>query len=621
MGRTFRTLVAAVALLLIAACHKEGDGRVELILEPMNGNGAKLVIGSDNVSGTWSDGDVISFNGTRVGITREDNTHAYISDANSRSVNSACFPAAMSDGDLSDSSVTMTLPSTYHYALSDGRQRLDLPMAARAAEGEPLRFRHLTAALSVVIRNDRSETLVIDSLVVGSGSYRLCGDYSVNMDALSSLSPQALSGAADSSVTMVFDRQRLELAPGDTVMVMVPVLPVGEGNRFTITVSSRYQGKRYRYVETQTTGGSLPRNTLAYAPMALNASPRVITTNLFRGTYSSVDSPMEISSPIDLIILSEACNNGWSLHTLSAKKYYEYSIKFTQDIDMSGFCIAPIANYIGKKVDGNNKTISNLSISTEGSACGLFSELSRVEVKNLTMRDLTLESNSSESNVYIGGFCGSMNAGCKFTQCKSIGSYNIIVNNAASTVNVGGIAGKATSSSKNVFSGCQINYNQSFNSSASALNYGGIIGICASSSQGKDSILIYGCDILTSSLNITNSGKVYMGGMIGRTSSVGIQIIGSNWNGNASIHSTSGVAVVGGFVGHYTKGIGVALSCSLPVSDVSGSITVIGSGSSYLGAYVGQSASPYPQFLPGTVSDSVILTLNGNVINKTIGNQ
>ena len=624
MGRTFRTLLAAVALLLIAACHKEGDGRVELILEPMNGNGAKLVIGSDNVSGTWSDGDVISFNGTRVGITREDNTHAYISDANSRSVNSACFPATMSDGDLSGSSVTMTLPSTYHYALSNGRQRLDLPMAARAAEGEPLRFRHLTAALSVVIRNDRSETLVIDSLVVGSDSYRLCGDYSVNMDALSSLSPQALNGAADSSVTMVFDRQRLELAPGDTVMVMVPVLPVGEGNRFTITVSSRYQGKRYRYVKPQRTGGSLPRNTLAYAPMSLNASPRV-TTNLFRGTYSSVDSPMEISSPIDLIILSEACNNGWSLRTLSARKYYEYSIKFTQDIDMSGITIAPIANYIGKTVDGNNKTISNLSISTNGDTCGLFTSLDGVQMGNLTLDNIKLISHATGNIVYVGGICGQLKSSSELNNCNISGCFDVSCD-ATTTINMGSIAGGSIGNTP-LLSNCTCNYNQELNLTANQLYYGGLIGYCEYYATGSSSIEFNNCHVVNQSLAITNSKKIYQGGLIGSNARVTINLKGCRWTGNSTIESINSSLYVGGLVGSFTSvgNLSLSLTGNTPC-DVGGHIVANAQSTSYLGYCIGQYL---PQYLATSanstitnISSNATLILNGDTIkNKKIGNQ
>lgn len=590
-------LFAAVALMLCAACHKEGDGRLELILEPMNGNDAKMVIADDNVSGTWSDGDVISFNGTRVAITREDNTHAYISDANSRSVNSACFPAAMSDGDLSGSSVTMTLPSTYHYALSDGRQRLDLPMAARAAEGEPLRFRHLTAALSVVIRNTRSETLVIDSLVVGSDSYRLCGEYSVNMDALTSLSPQALNGAADSIVTMVFDRQRLEVDPGDTAVVMVPVLPVGEGNHFTITVSSRYQGHRYRYIKTQTAGGALPRNTLAYAPMALNGSPSA-TTRLFKG---SISDGFQIANEIDLIVFSEACNNGWVIgHAEDVYSKYRYLV--TGDINMDGITIAPISNFTGTEFLGNNHTIRKLTIATSGDTCGLFTQITG-NVENLHLEDIALcsRSTSSRNAILMGGICGKKTTG-SLLNCRVSGEINVTLN-ATSSIYFGVLAGSSFGSV--TINGCSADYSLIMEANGSTLHYGGMVGVCEKS--GTTTVAINNCSVTENTIEVTNKSRINYGGLIGRTTSVAVSISGCSRSGDANVWSRQGVVAAGGFIGYYSVGSGGSLSCSAPTSTVGGSITAKGNTGSYLGEYIGQGSTTL-----NNVSSTVSLSLTYN---------
>lgn len=590
-------LFAAVALMLCAACHKEGDGRLELILEPMNGNGAKMVIADDNVSGTWSDGDVISFNGTRVAITREDNTHAYISDANSRSVNSACFPAAMSDGDLSGSSVTMTLPSTYHYALSDGRQRLDLPMAARAAEGEPLRFRHLTAALSVVIRNTRSETLVIDSLVVGSDSYRLCGEYSVNMDALTSLSPQALNGAADSIVTMVFDRQRLEVDPGDTAVVMVPVLPVGEGNHFTITVSSRYQGHRYRYIKRQTAGGALPRNTLAYAPMALDGSPSA-TTRLFKG---SISDGFRITNEIDLIVFSEACNNGWVIGN-NADLYSKYKYLVTGDINMDGITIAPISNYTGSAFLGNNHTIRKLTIATSGDTCGLFTQITG-NVESLHLENVALCSRSTTSTniITMGGICGKKTGG-NMTNCRVSGEINVTVN-ATSNIRFGVLAG--SSSGSVTISGCSAEYSLVMDANGSSLYYGGIVGVCEK--NGTTTVAINNCSVTENNIEVVNKSRINYGGLVGRTTSVAVSISGCSRSGDANVWSRQGVVAAGGFIGYYSVGSGGSLSCSAPTSTVGGSITAKGNTGSYLGEYIGQGSTTL-----NNVSSTVSLSLTYN---------
>ena len=609
MKRRAFYLPLVALLLLFGACHKDNDGRVELLLEPF-GSTTKLTLAGDTVA-TWDNGDMINFNGAEVSITREDNGHAYISDAYAQTTNSACFPASLKEGSLAGDNVTFTLPEVYHYRTSGGNQQLELPMVARTDNGKPLRFRHLTAALCFTIRNDRSETLVIDSLSVSSTAYQLSGELSVNMnDNLASLSPVSTGGSV-SRVTIFFDRERLELAPGASRKVMIPVLPVGDGNQFTVTVAARYQGTRYNYTKTQSSGGALARNVLAYANMSLNNSPTE-TRRLFLGTGTSEAYPLQINNAADMIAFVEACNNEWRS---DGNYYYAKYFSVNHNIDMTGISINPIVNFTNARFKGNNKTISNLTIIGTGENCGLFASVGGIRIENLTLRDVTVQSSVSipMNKLYIGALCGNLN-GTTIDNCH-VDGMTVTVSNASGGVCLGGIAGHSTAAVS--ISNCTVNYSQTFSTSTSEMSFGNIIGYCEAGTAVTPTLT--NCTATNTSLSLASSnGTLYAGGLVGYSKVVNLTLKTCLWSGALTVNSGSGALHAGGLVGMVFSGMLIPTSCTAGTSGSTISATATGS-IKRLGAYIGSNNGTVLNFAGSGCSRNVTLTLNGASVSADIG--
>ena len=614
MKHTALRFTIAALLLLLVACHKEGSGRVELVLEPLSNANVKLAVVND-IDAVWCDGDEINFNGSVVAITREDETHAYISNVYSQSVNSACFPANLATTDLGGNTVGVLLPSAYHYRRDgSGRQLVELPMVARAADGDPLQFRHLTAALCITLSNDRtdSKTLVIDSLTVSSNNYLLCGPRSADMTGAEPLGAQAL-GEGTSSVTLFFDRERLELAPGDSRKVMVPVAPVGDGNHFTISVATRCQGTRYNYSRTQTTGGALPRNMLAYASMTLNNTP-VNTRAVFEGE-GSLGYPFLIKNTVDLIALTELCDG-------TTRPYYPTSITFsgscykiTNDINMAGISVSPIASYTGNTFDGNNKTISNLTIVGNDRYCGLFKTVSTRTIKNLTFSNVTLISttNLPTQQLCIGALCGEIQ-GTTISNCN-IDGMTVEVSNAAN-VYMGGIAGHSTGAIS--LTDCSVSYSQSLTISTNSLEYGGLLGY-VEATKGTEPTMTR-CSVTNTSLSLSSTnGMIEAGGIIGYSTTGQPTMVNCSWTGELSLNSGTGNMYAGGLVGRLIKGTsGKLLPTNCTVGAAGSSISATSSSATkYLGAYMGFNNGTVPSF--SNCTRNVTLTLNGDPVTGDIG--
>lgn len=573
MKHTALRFTIAALLLLLVACHKEGSGRVELVLEPLSNANVKLAVVND-IDAVWCDGDEINFNGSVVAITREDETHAYINDVYSLSVNSACFPATLAATDLGGNTVDVLLPSAYHYRRDgSGRQLVELPMVARAADGDPLQFRHLTAALCITLSNDRTDgkTLVIDSLTVSSNNYQLCGPRSADMTSAEPLGAQSI-GEGTSTVSLFFDRERLELAPGDSRKVMVPVAPVGDGNCFTISVATRCQGTRYNYSRTQTTGGALPRNTLAYASMTLNDSP-VGTRAVFEGE-GSIGYPFLIKNTVDLIALTELCDG-------TTRPYYPTSITFssscykiTNDINMAGIRVRPIASYTGNTFDGNNKTISNLTITdtviSSDVLCGLFASLQTSTVQNLKVANVTLQSSKVTKPLRIGAIAGKI-GGVTLTNCDVEG-ITYLITNLHTQVYYGGLVG--TASNSNTLMNCDVDYTGVVSISSSNTYYGGLVGNCEKVTS--NSMAMTGCTVANSSFALSTTGNLWAGGIVGYLVSYALTLNNCQWSGSMSFSNEGPTTNVGKMIGYYAKGSGGSLTIGAGTS-ASGTVTANGS--------------------------------------------
>lgn len=161
------------------------------------------------------------------------------------------------------------------------------------------------------------------------------------------------------------------------------------------------------------------------------------------GGYGTFEEPFLISSPEDLIALSDYANNeaGW---------YEDYFYALTNDIDMSGIDFEPINNmksdnsFYSCNFDGRNFTIKNLTIAKNNNFCGLFGHIDgeHLIVKDLHIENLNIDIETSEPFVFAGGIIANYSGTANTIQnCSVKGKINFSTYVDAC---IGGIAGCCT---------------------------------------------------------------------------------------------------------------------------------------------------------------------------------
>ncbi len=564
----------AVCTILLFSCTKEesdGNGMIEIFAERM-GNGSKVLL--DGAHSSWVDGDSIRINSDKVVVERI-NDHAYIRYAAPLSINRAVYPALLASGNLSSDNVTITFPAYYHYRTDgSGHQLLDLPMAARSEDDDPMQFKHLTGALYITVTNTAAVPLTLQSVTIQSNIYQLNGTRSIDLSDLDNIGSVFTTDADLKTVTLVFDTG-YTLSANASIKVMIPIMPVGgNGNNiFTIKVRSTSAGQANFYLNSrkQPSGSdhALARNQLGYAPTEITATNEQIPLDQVGGKYV-VRTPLEFSA------MAHSITNG----TVSNTSNFE----ILEDLDMSNFSITTINNsaYAGT-INGNNHKIRNLTINSVNTgsneySCALFYRaVASLVVKDITFLGLTLRHRGNTSNTLkLGGIFAyyekgsSPNATLNIDNCK-ITFDNIDIQGATGNIYYGGLL-------------CEV--------------------------DGKYAqVNISNCQITFTTISL-NGSKIYWGGLIASTGASTTTISSSSLTGSINLTATNEVRI-GGFIGNKASSNFVASDCS-----ISGAITA-SSPSGYLGSLIGYYYSQENATL-SNVESNISFSLNGTSIPSNI---
>ena len=548
---------------LLSACEKidESSNRIEIFAESMGGS-AKVLINGAN--GTWVNNDSININGTAVAVERHDG-HAYISYASPAAVNRAFYPASLKVLSNSGDNATLELPPVYHYQANASGQLLELPMAARSSNSNPMEFMHLTGALCVMVKNTAAVPLTLQSVTLESDRYRLSGSCAVNFTTLQSIVPVPSTNALERCVVMAFDTG-YTLAASGTLYVMLPVLPVGSDNHFTISVRAYRSGQStaYRNSQSQTSGNdhSLARNELGYAPMSIDASTPDDVLETIGGAYV-------VSSPLEFSVMAQALSNGWISGTSN--------ITLLSDIDMTDVPISTINNvHYSGTFDGKGHVVKNLTINSIGIggqdySCAIFREItSPGEIKNITINGLVLKHNQNTTGLL------------RIAGLVAISKNSINVNNC--TINISGI---------------------NIERAKGSIYFGGLV---CEPDDANSHINISNCHVSTN-ISFTGKSSVWWGGFIGFTGASKTHITNSSWSGTVSLSADNNVWI-GGFVGRKNSNEFKATNCT-----VDGRINVTAGGSyKYLGNLIGLYNTPGTTDITGTTAN-VLFSLGGTMLN------
>lgn len=561
------SIIFAAGMLLLAGCQKDdlqGRGeRMMLNLEAF-GSGSKTVLGDDDRSLQWLSGDQVRINGVDYTVSTS-GSEAYVSDVPEASSYKALFPASMAEGrSMSGTTVTATLPRQYEYRTEGGLQVLDAPLAAMGDGSAGLTFRHLTGALTVVIKNTTSNTLYIDSVVLSSAQ-QLCGNITVDFDNLTSVSPNTSpSNPEDTMVLLTVPYNTLSVAAGASVKVQIPVLPVSDANRFSVHVATRYQGTRYDFDRRQgATSNALARNEMGYVPASIATSGSHISVRpLFDYDQEYIsDNVIFIHSKLDVQILSEATqDNGYSVPQwesigFTVSNYRAFWDYYFDDIDMEGAVISQILfdgcpTLVGK--------LSNVTVNGRGLFGGMISYgggYIDFDLENITINaDVTsggfvgalasiIEASASGGNTYMVGYCNvsnvTFNINCRSNNSVYIGGLlgaywigqDFLGDNIVNNIHVnftnqypqklyfGGLVGSADGITPYVDG--TYSQNEPLSLQATNVYYGGLVGDLGvyDYSDLCPDVLTYGLTGSTHNnvvINATN--ELYVGGAAGKIS-------------------------------------------------------------------------------------------------------
>lgn len=272
-------IMAAVAMVF-AGCQKENKG-IRLFAEGFNGDSKLAAAGTDS---DWLAGDRVNINGAEYEITLDGNS-AYVegvpTDANGYV---AFYPTRLG------SATNLTFPSEFYYIPVYDKQHIDVPMYAEAS-GEnvsSLYFKHLGAALNLHITvtdgQNNTDAVNINRIEIYSDSYRLNGSFNVvcndgNLTVNPVPNDPIDDQDPDNIVTIYPPNKGPFFTISGTVDIQIPVLPVGEGNKFTIRVYrySQVDGVSEEdplFEKEQKHSGSLARGQMAYVNVELEGTDR-----------------------------------------------------------------------------------------------------------------------------------------------------------------------------------------------------------------------------------------------------------------------------------------------------------------------------------------------------------
>ena len=284
MKTTKRLLAIAIAALAFGACQKENSNVIFIEAEGMH-NGTKMAI--DGNHSYWVENDQVRiYNaddesdwGTPYQI-HISNGQASIDVSENTTLRTpliGLYPNEIAAGHGSGY-IHVDIPFSYDYAsiytLSTGYQQiLQPPMIAYTESGNTMLFKHLTGAVTVKIVNNFGIDVRVDNIRITSNLYQLSGRRSIAITDIASdpiiVDPLQTDSVDDRKVQMTFSGPQLIIASGDSALVQLPVLPVGELNKFTVSVTVVNKDDAnmgYIFTKEQAHSNSLLRAQIGYTP-------------------------------------------------------------------------------------------------------------------------------------------------------------------------------------------------------------------------------------------------------------------------------------------------------------------------------------------------------------------
>ena len=273
--------------IMMTACQKENladipEGAIRLTTEGFHNDGKTMV---NNLNVNWVDGDNVIINGNTYTVTVSGG-QAYI-DGNGITQGPVYGYYGIPEWNISNGTTTtptVHVPSNYTASYdADGNQIIALPMVAYSTSlGSAIQFKHLTAAIQVLVRNEiEGTTLVLDRVVVRSAAYNLFGWVDLTLADNTAPAVTVQEDFGDKEVTVNFTGSpTIPYYAGNEnsyLAVQVPILPVGRGD-ITVEVYTHDVNSNILYNYTNTaTIRALARNEMLTAGCCISSETGHVT--------------------------------------------------------------------------------------------------------------------------------------------------------------------------------------------------------------------------------------------------------------------------------------------------------------------------------------------------------
>ena len=224
-------LMAAAALLCLAGCKKENEGRnVTLKVAFEQTAGQKMYLGPGNAV-YWHNDEAVNVNG--YDTCKVINGLVSVPEAASYA---AVYPAT---GSVTSEGGSVTIPRVQHYKAIDGQQQIEAPMAAYLDAGSGvLMFRNLASLMRIrVINPSATENLTLKSVTLMAGTRPLSGTYTFTFDGNTNSGMPSGSITADGKTyaTLTFDKEETIEPNGEKTYFLV-VAPFSNETHLTVLI-------------------------------------------------------------------------------------------------------------------------------------------------------------------------------------------------------------------------------------------------------------------------------------------------------------------------------------------------------------------------------------------------
>lgn len=279
---------SVLAALMMSACLPETrnellgipEGAILLSTENFVSNNTKTAVSGTSV--VWVGGESIDFYvGTgekQIRGVEVSGGNAYIASALDGSGDiRGYYPSGIATENQTTNTPRVKTPKEYTCSVSDGRQVIALPMVGIAESGATsIKFKHLTAAINVMLKNSVSGTnLYVDSVVVVAGSHylnlsRVGKSISFGSDNLNMTATTGGATNADKRVKVSFSSPLEVLDGSENTSIQVPIAPIATDD-ITINVYCHSATTNYVYSHTASSP-AIARNEMLTAKVDLRLS-------------------------------------------------------------------------------------------------------------------------------------------------------------------------------------------------------------------------------------------------------------------------------------------------------------------------------------------------------------